>query len=152
MCVVHHCRGPRAVLQSFKLGPPEVVSSSRHFLLVVDAPPPAPQIAVGAEFANRSVDLATARAATTGQDSKVIELTSDQWQFLRGVYAMNLEAPPGLPDGDKAVFTPGSGDSSGLLFFVDGDKSGAPMSAPPALLSLMDQVAAGDIDHQAAGH
>ena len=68
--------------------------SSKRFLLVVGAPTLPPQIAVGPEFANRCVDLATVRAATTGQNSKVIELTSDQWQFLRGIYAMNPEAPP----------------------------------------------------------
>ncbi len=56
--------------------------SSRRFLLVVGAPALPPQIAVGPEFANRCVDLATVRAATTGQNSKLIELTSDQWQFL----------------------------------------------------------------------
>ena len=82
------------------------------------------------------------RAATTDQNTKLIELTSDQWQFLRGIYAMNPEAPPGLPDGDKAVFRLGGGDSDGLLFFVDGDKACTPMNAPPALLSLMDQIAA----------
>jgi hypothetical protein len=124
--------------------------SSRRFLLVVDAPA-APQIEVGPEFANRCVDLATLRATTTDQDSKLIELTSDQWQFLRGVYAMNPEAPSGLPPGDKAVFRPGGGDANGLFFFVDGDEAGTPMNAPPALLSLIDQVAVGDADHQGAG-
>ena len=125
--------------------------SSRRFLLVVGAPALPPQIAVGPEFANRCLDLATVRAATTGQNSKLIALTSAQWQFLRGIYAMNPEAPPGLPDGDKAVFGPGGGDSNGLLFFVDGDKACTPMNAPPALLSLMDQVAVGDTNHQGAG-
>jgi hypothetical protein len=122
--------------------------SSRRFLLVVVAPALPSQIAVGPEFANRRIDLATVRAATTGQDSKPIELTSDQWQFLRGVYAMNLEAPPGLPDGDKAVFRLGGGDSNGLLFFADGDEACTPMNAPPALLSLLDQVAMGDTNHE----
>jgi hypothetical protein len=106
--------------------------SSRRFLLIVGAPALPPQIEVGPEFANRCVDLATLRTATTGQDSKLIELTSDQWQFLRGVYAMNPEAPPGLPPGDKVVFRPGGGEYTGLLFFVDGDTAGAPMNAPLA--------------------
>jgi hypothetical protein len=124
--------------------------SSRRFLLVVGAPALPPHTAVGPVFANRCVDLATLCAATTGQNSELIELTSDQWQFLRGVYAMNLEAPPGLPNGDKAVVRLG-GDSDGLLFFVDGDKACTPMTAPPALLSLMDQIAVGDANHQGAG-
>ena len=52
---------------------------------------------------------------------------------------MNAEAPRGLPCGDDVVLAQGGGDSDGLLFFVDGGKLGAPMHAPPALLSLMEQ-------------
>ena len=115
--------------------------SSRRFLFVVGAPARLPQIAVSPEFANRCVDLGTLRAATTDQNGALIELTSDQWQFLRGIYAMNPEAPPGLPCGDNAVLAQGRGDSNGMLFFVDGDKPCIPMQAPPALLSLMEQVA-----------
>jgi hypothetical protein len=62
-------------------------------LLIVGAPALLRQIAVGPELANRCVDLPTVRAATTGEANKLIELTSDQWQFLRGIYAMNPEAP-----------------------------------------------------------
>jgi Domain of unknown function (DUF1932) len=42
------------------------------------------KIAVGAEFANGSADLAMAGAWSAGQNGKLIELTSDQWQFLCG--------------------------------------------------------------------
>jgi hypothetical protein len=55
-----------------------------------------------------------------------------------------------LPNGDKAVLRLGDGDSTGLLFFVDRDKACTPMNAPPALLSLMEKIAAGDTNHQAA--
>jgi hypothetical protein len=96
--------------------------SSRHFLFVVGARVFSPKIAVGAEFANHCADLATLRAAIKGQDGKLIKITSDQWQFLRGVYAMNVEAPPGLPDGDNAVLAQGGGDSNDQLFFVDRDE------------------------------
>jgi hypothetical protein len=41
-----------------------------------------PKIAVGAEFAGRSAGLAIAPGASMGQNGKLIELTSDQWQFL----------------------------------------------------------------------
>ena len=37
------------------------------------------------------------------RNGKWIELTPAQWQFLRGVYALNPETPAGLPYGDKAV-------------------------------------------------
>jgi hypothetical protein len=117
----------------------------RHFLLVIGGRVLPPKIAVGAEFASRSADLATARAATAGQNDKLIELTSDQWEFLRGVYATNPEAAPGLPCGDNAVLAQDWGDSDDLLFFVEGDQPCAPMHAPPALLSLIDEVVmAGD--------
>jgi hypothetical protein len=117
---------------------------SRHFLFVIGARALPAKIAVGAEIANRSVYVTTVRAAIKGQDGKPIEITSDQWQFLRGVYAMNPEAPPGLPYGDDAVLAQDSGDSDGQLFFIDGDKPCAPMHAPPALLSLMERVTMGD--------
>jgi len=151
MHVVDHCRGARAAPQSFGPGRSEVILSSGHFLLVVGAPALSQQIAAGAELAGRRVDLATVRAAAESRSNKLIELTPDQWQFLRGVYAMNLEAPPGLPYGDEAVLTIGGGESDGLLFFVDGDKTCTPVNAPPALLSLVDQFAGGDIDHRRAG-
>jgi hypothetical protein len=95
--------------------------------------------AVESAFAGRCVEIATLRAALAGQYSTLIEITADQWRFLRGVYAMNAEAPPGLPCGNDVVLEQGGGNSEGLLFFVDGHKLGAPMHAPPALLSLMEQ-------------
>jgi hypothetical protein len=84
------------------------------------------------------------RAAINDQDSKPIEITPEQWRFLRGVYAMNPEAPRGLPNGDKAVLAQDSSDSDGQLFFIDGDEPCAPMHAPPALLSLMERVTMAD--------
>jgi hypothetical protein len=118
--------------------------SRKHFLFVIGACALPPKKAVGAEFANRSTDLVMVRAAIDNQDSKPIEITPDQWKFLRGVYAMNPEAPCGLPHGDNAVLAQDGGDSDGLLFFIDGDKSCAPMHAPPALLSLMERVTMAD--------
>jgi hypothetical protein len=111
-------------------------------LFVIDAGVLPAKIAVGAEMANRSVYAATVRAAINGQDGRPIEITPDQWQFLRGVYAMNPEAPRGLPYGDHAVFAQDGSDSDGQLFFIDGDKPCAAMHAPSALLSLMERVTA----------
>jgi hypothetical protein len=59
--------------------------SSRRFLAVVGAVAPLPRIAFGAEFANRCADLAAVRAAIGDHNGKLIELTRDQWQFLRGI-------------------------------------------------------------------
>ena len=124
--------------------------SSRRFLVVVGSVAPLPRIAFGAEFVDRYVDLAAVGAAITGHNGKLIELTLDQWQFLRGIYAMNLETPPGLPYGDEAVLAHVDGEPDGLVFFVDGDKSCTPTHAPRGLLSLLDQFAVGDTNHQGA--
>ena len=116
--------------------------SGKHFLFVIGAGVLPAKIDVGAEIASRSIDAATVRAAINGQGGKPIEITPDQWQFLRGVYAMNPDAPRGLPYGDNVVFAQDGSDSDGQLFFIDGDKPCAAMHAPSALLSLMERVTA----------
>ena len=118
--------------------------SRRHFLFVIGARALPPKMAAGSKFASPSAALDMLRAAINDQDSKPIEITPDQWKFLRGVYAMNPEAPCGLPYGNNAVLAQDGGDSDGLLFFMDGDRLCAPMHAPPALLSLMERVAMAD--------
>ena len=118
--------------------------SRRHFLFVIGACALPPKMAVGSKFASACAAIGTPRAAINDQDSKPIEITPDQWNFLRGVYAMNPEAPCGLPYGNNAVLAQDGGDSDGLLFFMDGDRLCAPMHAPPALLSLMERVAMAD--------
>ena len=119
--------------------------SRRHFLFVIGARALPTKMAVGSKFASPSAALGTLRAAINDQGSKPIEITPDQWKFLRGVYAMNPEAPCGLPYGDNAVLALDAGDSDGLLFFMDGDRLCAPVHAPPALLSLMERVTM--VDH-----
>ena len=118
--------------------------SRRHFLFVIGARARPPKMDAGSKFSRPSAALGRLRAAINDQDSKPIEITPDQWKFLRGVYAMNPEAPCGLPYGNNAVLAQDGGDSDGLLFFMDGDRLCAPMHAPPALLSLMERVAMAD--------
>jgi hypothetical protein len=101
-------------------------------------------MAVGGRFTSPSAALGTPRAASNDRDSKPIEITPNQWKFLRGVYAMNPEAPCGLPYGDNAVLAQDGGDPDGFLFFMDGDRLCAPVHAPPALLSLMERVTMAD--------
>jgi hypothetical protein len=60
-----------------------------------------PRMADAAEDAARCVDALVPKQAAEARHGKWIELTSDQWQFLRGIYAMNPLTPPGLPYGDK---------------------------------------------------
>ena len=117
------------------------IMSSKHYLFVAGGRTFPCKAAAQTEFVTSYVGSETASAVIDLQDGERIEITADQWRFLRGVYAMNPEAPPGLPSGDHAVLAQGDDDSSGLLFFVDGDEPCAPMYAPPALLSLMKRVA-----------
>ena len=114
-------------------------------MFVIGARALPPKMAAGSKFASPSAALGTLRAAINDQGSKPIEITPDQWKFLRGVYAMNPEAPCGLPYGDNAVLALDAGDSDGLLFFMDDDRLCAPMRAPPTLLPLLERVTM--VDH-----
>ena len=112
----------------------------------------APQMTfAGDSSAGYCVDASVPRKAIEARNGRWVQLTPDQWQFLRGIYAMNPETPPGLPYGDKAVLAEVDSGASGLVFFIDGDKACTPMRAPPQLLALMQEVATGSINHEGAG-
>ena len=46
-----------------------------------------PTFAAG-DFISNCVDAAVPKAAITARNGKWIELTSEQWQFLRGIYVV----------------------------------------------------------------
>jgi hypothetical protein len=111
----------------------------------------APRIAFAADAApDRCTDVSVPRTAITARNGKWIELTSEQWQFLRGVFVLNPNTPPGLPYGDKAVLAQVDGDSGGLVFFIDGSRACTPMAIPAVLVSMMEDVGAETIPHEAA--
>jgi hypothetical protein len=97
------------------------------------------------------VDVSVPKNAVIARNGKWIELTPEQWQFLRGVYVLNPQTPAGLPYGDKAVLARLDNDAGGLVFFIDGDKACTPMRAPPELLTLIDEVATDKINHEGTG-
>jgi hypothetical protein len=107
-----------------------------------------PHVVDAAEGAARCVDVSVPKHAAEARHGKWIELTSEQWQFLRGIYAMNPLTPPGLPYGDKAALVKIDGSSGGMVFFIDGDKACTPMVVPDQLLAMMDEVAATKISHE----
>jgi hypothetical protein len=107
-----------------------------------------PQMVHAAEGAAGCVDASVPKHAVEARHGKWIELTSDQWQFLRGIYAMNPLTPPGLPFGDKAALVKIDGRSGGMVFFIDGDKACTPMAVPDELLAMMDDVATAKISHE----
>ena len=101
--------------------------------------------------AGHCIDSSTPKKAVENRNGKWIELTQEQWEFLRGVYAMNPATPPGLPFGDKAVLVRVDNDTGGLIFFIDGDRACTPMPAPAALLSMLDDIATARIKHEGSG-
>ncbi len=109
-----------------------------------------PQLALAGETSH-CIDISLPKKAIEAHNGKWIELTPEQWEFLRGIYAMNPLTPPGLPYGDKAALAKVDGDSGGLVFFIDGDKACTPMPVPDKLLSMMDDVATAKINHEGSG-
>jgi hypothetical protein len=109
-----------------------------------------PQFALAGET-GQCVDVSVPKQAIEARNGKWIELTPEQWEFLRGIYAMNPLTPPGLPYGDKAALAKVDGNAGGLIFFIDGDKACTPMPVPDTLLSMMDDVATAKINHEGSG-
>jgi hypothetical protein len=101
--------------------------------------------------AARCTDISVPKSAIEARKGKWIELTSEQWQFLRGVFVLNPNTPPGLPYGDKAVLAQIDGDPGGLVFFIDGERACTPMAVPGVLVGMMRDVAAANISHEADG-
>jgi hypothetical protein len=121
-------------------------------LIVTGALTVLPQLAfAGDNFTSRCVDVAVPKQAIAARNGKWIELTPEQWQFLRGIYAMNPETPAGLPYGDKAVLAQVEGNTGGLVFFIDGNKACTPMPVPHELLAMMHDVATATINHESGG-
>jgi hypothetical protein len=109
-----------------------------------------PTFAAGDSISN-CVDAAVPKAAITARNGKWIELTSEQWQFLRGIYVVNPNTPAGLPYGDRAVLAQVEGNAGGLVFFIDGERACTPMPIPPELLALISEVATTTINHEGSG-
>jgi hypothetical protein len=108
-------------------------------------------VVVHATEAGRCVNISVPKKAIESHNGKWVELTPEQWEFLRGIYAMNPLTPPGLPYGDKAALATIDGNSGGMVFFLDGDRACTPMTVPDKLLSMMDDVATAKIAHEGSG-
>ena len=62
------------------------------------------------------VDVSVPKQAIASHNGRWIELTTTQWQFLRGVYAMHPATALGLPYGDKAVLAQLTSEGGGMVF------------------------------------
>jgi hypothetical protein len=123
---------------------------NRYSLALAAALATLPQLAFAVEN-GQCVDVSVPKHAIEARNGKWIQLTADQWEFLRGIYAMNPLTPPGLPYGDKAALAKVDGNDGGLIFFIDGDKACTPMPVPDKLLAMMDDVATAKINHEGNG-
>ena len=81
---------------------------------------------------------------SAGPDLTTLPVTRVQYHFLRGVYAMNPQTPPGLPPGDSALLVRKDGAKSAIVLWIMGPLVCGTMPAPPQLLELLDQVKSGD--------
>lgn len=104
-----------------------------------------------AETGGQCEDVSIPKGKIEARHGKWIKLTADQWEFLRGIYAMNPLTPPGLPYGDAAVLAKIDSREDALIFFIDGDKACTPMPIPRALLDMLDKVATSAISHEGSG-
>jgi hypothetical protein len=99
----------------------------------------------------RCTDISVPKSAIEAHKGKWIELTPEQWQFLRGVFVLNPNTPPGLPYGDRAVLAQVDDDPGGLIFFIDGERACTPMAVPGVLVGMIREVAASNIYHESDG-
>src|ERR1700727_2697181 len=123
---------------------------NRYSLALAAALATLPQLAFAAET-GQCVDVSVPKHAIEARNGKWIQLTAEQGEFLRGIYAMNPLTPPGLPYGDKAALAKGDGNSGRLVFFIHRDQERTPMPVPQTLLGMMDDVATAKITHEGSG-
>ena len=66
-------------------------------------------------------------------------MSHDQWEFLRGIYALNPQTSAGLPPGDRAelIVLP---NGHGFVLFEEGSKGCDIMMAPKPLQAFIEAV------------
>lgn len=94
------------------------------------------------------IDASIPKGQIADADGQWIALTPEQYQFMRGIYAMNPQTPAGLPYGDRAVLARVPRSNGGLIFFIDGDYACTPMPFPAELFPMLNDVATGTLNHE----
>lgn len=87
------------------------------------------------------------KTVVDGRHQTIINLTGEQFQFLRGVSSLDPDTPPGLPYGDKAAWVVRA-DGTARVIFIDGDKACDGFDLPKELVDMTVSVARGDINHE----
>ena len=104
-----------------------------------------------AQAGGACIDIAVPKQQIAAHNGRWIELTTEQWQFMRGIYAMHPATELGLPYGDKAVLAQLTPEGGGLVFFIDGNRACTPLAVPPAVVAIIQDVATDTISHEAPG-
>jgi hypothetical protein len=78
------------------------------------------------------------KALAESHDAKWIELTHDQWSFLRTISAISPATPKGFPYGDKAALAR-NGDKS-IVVFIDGSRACDVMPVTQELVTMLNSV------------
>lgn len=108
-------------------------------------------LATAPAAAGNCVSIDKAKESAKAHNGEWTDLSPNEWEFLRGIYAMNPLTPPGLPYGDRAALVKVSGQEGALIFFIDDDQACTPMPVPPTLLAMMADVKSGKISHEGSG-
>ncbi len=88
------------------------------------------------------------RAFAAAANASVVTLTKEQWEFMRGVYVINPETPPGLPFGDGAAMMKVEGRREALIVFLDGNATCVtPMVGPGVMVDMIIKSGEGEITH-----
>lgn len=81
-----------------------------------------------------------------GRGEPFVSLSPEQWEFVRGIYLMDPNTPPGLPPGDGAEMSRRE-DGSATIVFLDGPLACSPMHLLKDGVDILNQVGRGEIVH-----
>lgn len=96
------------------------------------------------------IAAAEPKAEIEAKHGRWILLTTDQWEFLRGVYVVNPNTPAGMPAGDRAILAQVEGDENGVVFFIDDGMACGAMKVPEKLIKMLLEIDALNITHDGA--
>lgn len=98
--------------------------------------------------APRCMDLAKMKSLVSAHGAKWIDLTHDQFEFMRAISVMSPHTVDGLPFGDKAALarSAAEGGSSSMIVFLDGERACDAMPVPQVLVDMLNEVA--EVKHE----
>ena len=103
---------------------------------------------ISAASAGECFDVSGPQKAVADRHGSWEAMSPTQWEFLRGVSALNPQTPPGIPFGDAAVLIKFPGLDDAQVYFLDGDQVCTPMRIPKILVDMLVQVGKGTITHE----